>query len=125
MHFALAPQLAGLYWQVLGLSGGVIAVNLAKLAGLGRRPAATALDLALSLAALTVALLALHAGGPWIAVTGPGVAPAELASAQLGVGIGARVTLIVLACGAALGAAISTWRLSRPAKAQQIAANGA
>ncbi|HEY3800627.1 MAG TPA: hypothetical protein VGL58_19920 [Caulobacteraceae bacterium] len=125
MHFALTPQLAGLYWQVLALSAGVIAVNLAKLAGLGRRPAAAALDLALAIATIVVALLAMRIGA-LVAITGVGVAPTVLVQAQYGVDLGVHIALVVAVCGGAINAAISAWRLYRSSAAPvRTAANGA
>jgi hypothetical protein len=128
LHLAFAPQLQDLYFPVLALAAGAIAVNGLKLAGRETRAIALTLDMVLQGAIVAVAGLALHAGH-WIVMTGDGVPATAVAAAGYGVDIGAKVTLIVLICVGVLAVALDAWRLFRPepqeAPEPRHAANGA
>ena len=124
LHLAFAPALRSLYYPVLALAAGGIAVNALKLAGRETRAIALVLDMVLQAGTGAVAALALHAGS-WSAVSGAGVSAAVLAKVQYGIDIGAEVTLIVVICAAAGRFLLAGWRLSRPAPATQSLGRGA
>jgi len=109
----LAPLWQGLYWPVLGVSMGVIAVHALKLLAPAPKRAAYALDILLQIAVLVVAGLALRAG-TWAVVSGHGFTAGQLADVTLGVNIGFQVTLAVIAVVAAFTIAYDIWRLVRP-----------
>ena len=113
LNVDLAPIWQGLYWPVLGVSAGVIAVHALKLLSPAPKRAAYALDILLQIAVLVVAGLALRAG-TWVLVSGHGLTGAQLADVTLGVNIGAQVTLIVIVIVAAFTIAYDLWRLWRP-----------
>lgn len=113
LNVDLAPIWQGLYWPVLGVSAGVIAVHALKLLSPAPKRAAYALDILLQIAVLVVAGLALRAG-TWVIVSGHGLTVAQLADVTLGVNIGAQVTLIVIVIVAAFTIAYDLWRLWRP-----------
>lgn len=114
LHFAFAPALQDLYFPVLALAAGGIAVNGLKLAGRETRAIALVLDMLLQVAIAAAAALALHVGA-WADVSGVGVPAAVLAKVQHGVDIGAEVTLIVVICSALGRFVFAAWRLFRPA----------
>ncbi|HWF76794.1 MAG TPA: hypothetical protein VN694_06415 [Caulobacteraceae bacterium] len=122
LHFAFAPELSVLYWPVLAVSASVIGVNFMKLASRESRPIGAGLDFLVRTAVIVMAAFALHVGH-WVAVTGVGIAPIELAKTQLGVNIGARVTLIGIIFGMALSMAIEGWRMFRAQKSARAATN--
>ncbi|HLY78570.1 MAG TPA: hypothetical protein VKQ70_04305 [Caulobacteraceae bacterium] len=128
IHLAFAPQLHDLYFPVLALLAGGIAVDGLKLAGRETRAIALSLDIVLQAAMIAVVGLALHAGH-WVVVTGEGVPAQALAATGYGVEIGAKVTLIVWICAGVLAVVLNAWRLLRPEpeKGPQArhAANGA
>jgi hypothetical protein len=113
LNVDLAPIWQGLYWPVLGVSAGVIAVHALKLLSPAPKRAAYALDILLQIAVLVVAGLALRAGS-WVIVTGHGLSVAQLADVTLGVNIGFQVTLVVIVVVAAFTIAYDLWRLFRP-----------
>lgn len=124
LHLAFAPALQSLYYPVLALAAGGVAVNALKLAGRETRAIALVLDMALQAATAAVAGLALQAGS-WSAVSGVGVPAAALSKVQYGIDIGAEVTLIVVICAAAGRFLVAAWRLFRPAPATQHLGRGA
>ena len=113
LHFAFAPALQGLYFPVLALAAGGVAVNALKLAGRETRAIALVLDMLLRATIAAVAGLALHAGA-WADVSGAGVPAAVLAKVQHGVDIGAEATLIVIVCASVGRFVFAGWRLLRP-----------
>jgi hypothetical protein len=113
LNIDLAPIWQGLYWPVLGVSAGVIAVHALKLFAPAPKRAAYALDILLQIAVLVVAGLALRAG-TWVLVSGHGLAAVQLADVTLGVNIGFQVTLVVIVVVAAFTIAYDLWRLIRP-----------
>ena len=128
IHLAFAPQLQGLYFPVLALIAGGIAVNGLKIAGRETRTIALTLDIVLQAAMFGVLGVALHAGH-WVVVTGQGVPAQALASTGYGVDIGAKVTLILWIGVSVLAVALNAWRLLRPEPQKRPearhAANGA
>jgi len=122
LQLAFAPIWQALYWPVLALSGGIVAVNAIKLAFGQRQRLVRIADMALQVAAFGFAGWAL--GVPrWAVVTGaPAKAAAEL---ERGLNIGAQVTLAVMLFGAAIAFAYDAWRLWRPEPAPGRALNGA
>lgn len=124
LRLAFAPELQVLYWPVLAVSAAVIATNFLKLASRETRPIGAGLDFVVQAAVIAMAAFALHVGH-WVVVTGAGIPAVELAKAQLGVNLGAKVALIGIVFGAALGMAIAAWRIFRAQKSIRPAANGA
>jgi hypothetical protein len=120
LDFAFAPALHGLYFPVLALAAGAIAVHAMKLAGRETRAIALVLDMLLQAAIAAVAAFALHVGA-WAAISGVGVPAGVLAKVQHGVDIGAEVTLIVIICSAVGHFVFAGWRLLRPAPAAHSA----
>jgi len=112
LDIALAPIWTTLFWPVLGLSLGVIAVRVLKLMGEPRGKMAHGLELALQVPALIVAGLALSAG-EWVRISASGLATPALDQVRYGVNIGIQIALIVLAVTAACVAAYDVWWLYR------------
>lgn len=112
LQFALAAVWQGLFWPVIGLTLGAIAVHALKLAGSRRRRLAYGLDLVVQGAVLAVAAVVARAGH-WVVVSGQGLPAHALASVDLGVNIGLRVTLGIVVIVAACTIAYDAWRLFR------------
>jgi hypothetical protein len=111
LHLSLAPIWQGLYWPVLGLAVGAIAIHSFRLMREESRRLASVLDLALQLGLLVVTSVALHAGH-WVVVTGNGLPAHALSDIDRGVNIGLEVTLIVIVCVAVIRGGYDLWRLS-------------
>jgi hypothetical protein len=114
LHFALTPVWHELYWPIIVLSLLVIAVHALKLAGWAKRRLAYALDLVLQAGVLATAGVLVRAG-QWAIVAGSGLPADSIAGVQLGVNIGAVVTLTIVAIVAAFTLVWDAWRLYRPA----------
>ncbi len=112
LDVSLAPIWTTLFWPVLGLSLGVIAVRVLKLMGEPRARTAHGLELALQAPALVVAGLALGAGD-WVRISASGLTAHALDQVRYGVNIGIQIGLIVLAVTAACLAAYDVWWLYR------------
>jgi len=112
LHFGLAPIWSGLYWPIIAMIAGVIAVHALKLAGAARRSLAYSVDIAVQAAALAIAAFALRAGH-WVIVGGQGVGVSDLAAADRGVNIGFLVAFISIVVVAAATIAYDVWRLVR------------
>jgi hypothetical protein len=112
-HFALTPVWRELYWPIIALALLTMAVHALKLAGWAKRRVALALDLVLQAGVLATAGVLARAG-QWAIVTGSGLPAQSIAGVQLGVNIGAAVTLIVVAIVAAVTIVWDAWRLYRP-----------
>jgi hypothetical protein len=125
LHFAFAAELRAFYWPVLAFSAGLIGVNVLKLASRETRPIGVMLDFAMQAVAIALAGLALHVGH-WVVVTGgAGLPQATVVSAQLGVNIGAQVTLISIIGATLLHLALEAWRRFQAAPEGGAATNGA
>lgn len=109
----LSPDSAwhGLYWPVLGLAFGAIAIHGLRLMRDENRRLGHALDLTLQLGFMAVAGWALHAGH-WIAVTGTGLPPEVISQIDRAVNLGLATSLIVILCVAAVRAGYDVWRLA-------------
>ena len=112
LALALAPIWTTLYWPVLGLALGAIAVRVLRLTGDRHIRAAFGLDMVVQLGALIVVGIALRAGD-WVAVSGLDVPAFALAKISHGVNIGVLVALNVAALAAAGVAVFDAWRLYR------------
>jgi len=111
LHLSLDPVWQRLYWPVLGLAAGAIALHGLRLMREGSLRLAGVLDLALQVGLLVVTGLALHAGH-WITVTGAGL-PADAASnIDRGVNIGLQVAFVAILCVAVIRAGYDLWRLA-------------
>ncbi len=113
LHFALTPVWGELYWPIIALSLLTIAVHAVKLAGWGKRRAGYALEIVQQAGVLATAGVLARAG-QWAVVTGTGLPAQSIAGVQLGVNIGAVVTLIIVAVVAAFTLVWDAWRLVRP-----------
>jgi len=109
LRFAFTPVWHMLYWPIIGLSLLVIAVRALKLAGRAKQRIAYGLDMALQVGVLVVAGVLLRSG-PWASVTGAGLPARSIADVQLGVNIGALVTLVIIAIVAAVTLVWDAWR---------------
>lgn len=122
MQVVFAPIWRAAYWPVLALSAAIIAVNALKLAASGRQRLTRFADMALQAALLAFVGWAL--GAPrWFTVTG--APPKAAASLELGLTLGAQVTLAVMLFVAAISLVYDGWRLWRPEPARDPAVNGA
>jgi hypothetical protein len=113
LHFALTPVWQELYWPIIALSLLAIAVHALKLAGWGKRRAGYAAEIVLQAGVLVTAGVLARAGELAI-VTGSGLPAQSIAGVQLGVNIGAVVTLTIVAIVAAVTIVWDGWRLVRP-----------
>lgn len=100
LDLVLAPVWTTLYWPVLGLVLGSIALHGLKLMGKAQAKAAHGLAMVLHAAALGVALVALSAGD-WIEASGAGLTAKALGEIHLGVNHAVHIALIVAAIAAA------------------------
>ena len=113
LHFALTPIWHELYWPIIALSLLTIAVHALKLAGWAKRRAGYGLEMLQQAGVLATAGVLARAGA-WATVTGTGLPAQSIAGVQLGVNIGAEVTLIIVAIVAAITLVWDAWRLVRP-----------
>jgi hypothetical protein len=117
LQFTLGAVWQGLFWPVIGLALGAVAVHALKLAGGGWGRLAHGLDLVVQGAVLAVAAIVLRAGH-WVDISGHGLPAHALASVDLGVNIGLRVTLAIVVIVAACTIAYDAWRVFRPRSAE-------
>ncbi len=113
LHFALTPIWHELYWPVVALALLTVAVHAVKLAGWARRRVGYALEMLLQAGLLATAGVLARAG-QWVVVTGTGLPAQSTAGVQLGVNIGAIVTLTIVALVAAITLVWDAWRMVRP-----------
>ena len=113
LHFDLTPIWHQLYLPIIGLCLLTIAVHALKLAGWGKQRAGYAAEIVLQSAVLATAGVLVRAG-QWAIVTGTGLPAQTIAKVQLGVNIGAGVTLTIVSVVAAFTIVWDAWRLLRP-----------
>ena len=117
LEVALGPVWQGLYWPVIVLSLGVIAIHAVRLAAPRLRRLGYGLDLVMQAATLALAGYLMRAGG-WMIVTGAGLPTGALAKVRVGVNASIEIALVVIVVVAAITAVYDAWRIWGPAPAE-------
>jgi hypothetical protein len=110
LDLARAPVWDALFWPVLALAVVGLAVHGLKLMGREGHLYVRALDLAQTVMALVIVVLALRASH-WIEVSGVGLSPVALSKIGAGINIGLHMGLVVGLVSTAWLAAYHGWRL--------------
>jgi hypothetical protein len=113
LQFALGPVWADVYWPIIALTVGSMALHAVRLAqGMRRTRASLGGEFVLHGAGLVLwAWMVRH--GPWLVLGPRGDHPARLAAAMPGVNLGLQAAIVVIITIAVAALALDAWRFWR------------